>query len=100
MTFFCIADKDSSLGFRLAGIETREALTRPEAEEALRLALATQDVGVILITTKVARFVKEQIEKRTYAQQMPLILEIPSRGETSKPYSAGDFLKRAIGIDI
>ncbi len=100
MTFFCIADKDSSLGFRLAGIETREALTRPEAEEALRVALATQDVGVILITTKVTKFIKEEIEKRTYTQQMPLILEIPSRGEVSTRYSAGDFLKRAIGINL
>ena len=52
MRFFCIADKDSSLGFRLAGVETREVTTKAEAVEAFQVALATDEIGILVITEK------------------------------------------------
>jgi vacuolar-type H+-ATPase subunit F/Vma7 len=100
MTFFCIADKESSLGFRLAGIETREVATKPEAVEALRVARLTKDVGIILITEKAASFVREEIEERISKDPIPLVLEVPSRGEVSKRKSAGELLKELVGIGI
>lgn len=100
MTFFCIADPDSSLGFKFAGVETREAHTRPEAEEALRVGLAMQGVGVILVTGKIADFLRAEIESRIYTPQLPLILEVPSRGEASRQRKAGELLKKAIGISV
>ena len=54
MTFFCIADKDSSLGFKLAGIETIEVSTRADAAEALQVARADKNTGIILVTEKAA----------------------------------------------
>ena len=98
MNFFCIADKGSSLGFRLSGVETREASTKAETFEALEVALATESVGVIIITEKVASFVKEEIEALTFEREMPLILELPSRGEAKKRKSRVELLKKAIGI--
>lgn len=100
MNFFCIADRESSIGFKLAGIETREAGTRAEAQEALQVARSTEGVGIILITSKVALFLREQIDELIYETQYPLILEIPSRGETKKGKSASDFLKELIGISV
>jgi len=100
MLFFCIADKESSLGFKLSGVETREVSTRPEAQEALRVALTMENVGVILVTSKASVFIKAEIDSLVYKQQLPLLLEIPSRGETGKRYSAGDFLKKAIGVSV
>ncbi|MDD5583602.1 MAG: V-type ATP synthase subunit F [Candidatus Omnitrophica bacterium] len=100
MTFFCIADKDSSVGFKLSGIETREVSTRSDALEALRVALATENIGVILITEKITTFINEEIEELTYQRQLPLILKIPSRGLASKSTGMGEFLKKAIGISV
>jgi V/A-type H+-transporting ATPase subunit F len=100
MIFFCIADKDSSLGFRFSGIETREVSTRSESLEALRVALAMENLGVILITEKIADFIRAEIDKLIYQQSLPLILEIPSRGKVRSKKSVGEFLKQAIGVGV
>ncbi|MDD5194989.1 MAG: V-type ATP synthase subunit F [Candidatus Omnitrophica bacterium] len=100
MTIFCIADQESSMGFRLSGIEIREVTTRADALEALRVAEAREGVGVILVTEKVVDFIKEEIEELTYQEQLPLILEIPSRGVFKRRKTMGEFLKEAIGVSI
>jgi len=100
MIFFCIADKESSLGFKLSGIETREVSTRLEALEALRVARATKDVGVILITDKAAAYIKDEVKAHVTESPIPLILEVPSRGQTPKRKSAAELLKELAGIGI
>jgi vacuolar-type H+-ATPase subunit F/Vma7 len=100
MTFFCIADKESSLGFKLSGIETREVTTRLEALEALRVARATKDVGVILITENAASQIKEEVQAHITEKPIPLILEVPSRGQIPKRKSAAELLKELAGIGI
>ncbi len=98
MIFFCIADKESSLGFKLSGIETREVSTRLEALEALRVARATKDIGVILITGDAAAYIKEEVKEHITEKPIPLILEVPSRGQMPKRKSAAELLKELAGI--
>jgi vacuolar-type H+-ATPase subunit F/Vma7 len=100
MTFFCIADKESSLGFKLSGIDTREVTTRLEALEALRSARAAKDVGVILITDKAAAYIKDEIKAHINEKPIPLVLEVPSRGQTPKRRSAAELLKELAGIGV
>ncbi|MFA5362690.1 MAG: V-type ATP synthase subunit F [Candidatus Omnitrophota bacterium] len=100
MNFFCIADKDSSLGFKLSGIETREAVTKQEALEGLRVAVATEGVGIIIVTSKIYDFIKAEADEISHTNQFPLILEIPSRGDARKSKSSGDLLKELIGLSI
>ncbi len=98
MTFFCIADKDSAAGFKLVGIETREVASRPEALEALRVAKATNGVGIILVTEKAAQLMAEEVRVRIKDAPIPLILEIPSRGQTHRHRSAAELLKELAGF--
>jgi len=100
MTFFCIADKDSSLGFRLAGIETREVASRSDALEALKVALATEESGVLLVTEKAAAFLRQELDNLMYKNQKPLILELPSRGGAPRRRGVGDYLKDLIGVSV
>jgi vacuolar-type H+-ATPase subunit F/Vma7 len=100
MKFFCIADKESSLGFKLVGVETREASSRAEALEFLRVALAVEEVGVILVTEKVSSYIPEEIDELIYNPEGPLILEVPSRGMVAKRKTTGEFLKEAIGVSL
>ena len=100
MTFFCIADKESSLGYRLAGIETREVATRPEALEALQAARASKNAGIILVTEKAAGFLAEEIKAHLNKDPLPLLLEVPSRGSRTKHKSAAELLKELVGIGM
>ncbi|MDP2922848.1 MAG: V-type ATP synthase subunit F [Candidatus Omnitrophota bacterium] len=100
MTFFCIADKDSSLGFKFSGIEVREASTKKEALEALRVGMAIENVGIIVVTEKVSSLIREEIDEILYRQELPLILEVPSRGQIKTRKSVGEFLKEMIGLSV
>jgi len=98
--FFCIADKDSALGFRLAGINTLEAASLQEAQAAWKAALAAPDAGVVLVTELAAKFLREEIQARIYKDEFPLVLEIPSSKSQWQSAGAAEFLKRAIGINV
>lgn len=102
MNFFCIADKGSSIGFKLAGFEVREASGRREALEALAVALATPAVGIIIVTEQLSSQIREEIDEHIYNKETPLILEIPSMSGagSEKRKTIGEFVKEAIGISI
>lgn len=100
MNILCIADRDSGLGFRLTGVETRDVSTKDEASEALDAALSRENIGVIIVTQRCASFIHDRIEDLVYSKKLPLILEVPSRGEPKKKLSAGAMLKKAIGISV
>jgi vacuolar-type H+-ATPase subunit F/Vma7 len=100
MTFFCIADKESSLGFRLAGIETIEVNARPDALEALQVARANKKTGIILVTEKAASFLHEEIKAHIQADPLPLVLEVPSRGLIKKHKSAAELLRELVGMGM
>ncbi len=100
MNICCIADKDSSLGFRLAGVETMEASTQKEALEALQVYRADKQMGIILITEKVMDFLSEELKEKILENPIPLILEIPSRGQIRKKKSAAELLKELVGLGV
>lgn len=100
MNVCCIADKDSALGFRLAGVDTMEASTKKEAFEALKVFRADKKMGIILITQKVMDFLSQELKEQLEENPIPLILEIPSRGEIKKKKSAAELLKELVGLGV
>ncbi len=100
MHFFCIADSASSLGFKLAGVQTREVSARSEALAALKIAASSEGVGIILVTQKAASFIEKELDEMLYSKSLPLVLEIPSCGVETKTRSVGEVLKKAIGISV
>lgn len=100
MKFFCIADQNSGLGFKLVGIKTKEVANRLQAQQALDEALALQDTGIILITESVADLIAQEIKEFVYQRRLPLVLTVPARDKTTPQKTAQEFLKEAIGISI
>jgi V/A-type H+/Na+-transporting ATPase subunit F len=100
MIFLCIADKDSSLGFKLSGVQTLEVGNRAEALEALRLGRANKDAGVILVTDKAAEYISDEIKSHVRDNPIPLVLKIPSRGQKPQRKSAAELLKELVGIGV
>ena len=60
MKFYCIADEDTARGFRLAGIGTHVAETAEQARAAINDVAARPDCGVIIITEKLAAWIRPQ----------------------------------------
>lgn len=100
MKLFCVADSDSALGFRLSGIETIEVRTVKDADAAIKVGLAAEGVGILVITRKAADLIREKINGMIYSQELPLVLEVPSLGDKAGAESADDILKGAIGMSV
>ena len=101
MKFYIIGDRQTVLGFRLVGIEGTDVEDREEALSALRTAVSKKDVGIILITEKVAGKMRDEVEARLYGMGFPLVLEIPdASGPSPDRPKIEELVRKAIGISI
>ena len=101
MKFYCIADADTVRGFRLAGIAAQVAATAEEARAAIDNIAARPDCGIIIITEKVAVWVRPQVEMIRVERERPLIVEIPGpEGPLSGRKSLREFVQEAVGVSV
>jgi V/A-type H+-transporting ATPase subunit F len=101
MKFHVIGDRQTVLGFRLVGIEGTQVTNREEALAALNEAVSMKDIGIVLITEKVAAGIRDEVEARLYGIGFPLVLEIPDRtGPSADRPEIEDIVRKAIGISI
>jgi len=99
--FFVIGDQETVLGLRLVGVEGAVATEREDALVALKEAVAKEDVGVVLVTEKVAAEIRDEVESRLYGIGFPLVLEIPdSSGPVPDRLKIEEVVRRAIGISV
>jgi len=98
MNFVCIAERESALGFRLAGIETREVSSAGDAFDALEEARADKATGIILVTGRVADMLRGAIDEHISLNPLPLILEIPSKGDFRPRKSSSELLRQIAGM--
>lgn len=101
MKFYCIADEDTVRGFRLAGIGAQVAETAEEARTAIDNSAARPDCGIIIITEKVAAWIRPQVEMIRLERDGPLIVEIPGpEGAMQGRKSLREFVQEAVGVSV
>jgi V/A-type H+/Na+-transporting ATPase subunit F len=101
MKVLVIGHPQAVLGFSLAGVQGIAASTPAETNKALDEAMASSDVGIILITQDVASLIETRMDQLRQNSTVPLVVEIPGvNGTSADQPSIGDVLLRAIGIKI
>jgi vacuolar-type H+-ATPase subunit F/Vma7 len=95
-----IGDKDTVLGFSLAGAEGTEVGTSEEAQEALDSALGREDIELLLITYEWSAPLRERIDKLLMNSIDPVVMEIPGKEMQSPGESVEELVRRAVGISI
>lgn len=89
------------MGLRLAGIEGVVVHTAQEARQAIADALSQKDVGILLITEKLASLCAEELSKIKQQRKVPLVVEMPDRHGTGRsPDSITRFVREAIGLKM
>ncbi len=100
-----IGDKDTTLGFAMAGIKHTFHVEpgAKDAKDAMESCLSNPDIGIVIITERVADSIREDIDKLKLDKTLyPIIIEIPDKqGEIpgrKDPISV--LIKRAIGVEV
>lgn len=102
MKLYLISDNmDTTVGMRLAGINGVIVHEREEVLNELNNIRQNKEIGIILITEKLAALVKDEINKLKLNMNIPLIVEIPDRhGTTREKDSLTRYVKESIGLKI
>ena len=102
MRFYLISDNvDTQLGMRLAGIEGVVVHEESEVRKALKQAMDTEDIAVVLMTERLVSLCPELIYDLKLNRSHPLIVEIPDRhGNGRTKGSITKYVQDAIGIKL
>jgi V/A-type H+-transporting ATPase subunit F len=98
-----IGDSTTVLGFKLAGVKDAIETQDPtKAVEALRRLFKNQEMGLIIITERLADKLRDEIDKLTEGVVTPLIVEIPDKSGTieKKVDPIKELVRRAVGVEI
>lgn len=99
-----LTDSETAAGFRLAGVEVREA-TGEDALDALEGLIASDDYGLIAVDEGLVPDPVRATERSMRGRNLPVLLPIPSLGAAfGEGTDALDYMKdlvrSAIGFDI
>ena len=102
MKFFLISDNiDTRAGMRLAGIEGVVVHSRQEVEDALDAAIKQKEIGIVLITEKLAGLIPERMMALKLDRELPLVVEIPDRHGTKRDEnSITRYVNESLGIKL
>ncbi|MFH0964155.1 MAG: V-type ATP synthase subunit F [Planctomycetota bacterium] len=101
MRIVVIADEDTALGFRFAGAEGRVVESPSEALAALKEVSRLPDVGIVVLTERIARELRSEIDRVRYEARVPLVLEIPGpEGPLPDRRTMLDLIREAVGVSI
>jgi V/A-type H+-transporting ATPase subunit F len=101
MRILVIGHPEAVLGFSLVGVNGQAATSAEEVNQALDRALASPDVGIILVTQDVARLIDERMAQLKLHSTVPLVVEIPGPqlGQPDHP-SLSDLVQQVVGIKL
>ncbi len=101
MKIFLIGDETTVLGYSLVGIRGVAVSNAVEAADALKTATQDTDMGIVLITQRIASEIQTLVDETKLKMATPIVLEIPDRsGPVKDRETALDIVRRLIGIKV
>ena len=88
-----ITDPETATGFRLAGVEVREAATPQEALEHLR-QLAALDYGLAAVNEALLEGLDEDLARLMRGREMPIVVPFPA--PQAELESGEDYISRLV----
>ncbi len=96
-TLLITDSNDAKVGLRLAGIETTVVALSEQALDAIKAAIKDADIGLILVTERLAAPIHKQILELKLSLRGTMILTIPDPGDDFQDH-IGQYVSQSIGI--
>ena len=102
MKMYAISDNvDTSTGLKLVGIEGVVVHTLDELKQQLEQVMKNPEIGIVLITEKLAGEFPEIIKEIKLNRTLPILVEIPDRHGTGRaPDFITAYIREAIGVKL
>jgi V/A-type H+-transporting ATPase subunit F len=101
MKLLVIGNQAAVLGFALTGVGGRVVTSVEELHAAVDEALASDEVGILLVTEDVVDLDRGWLEHLMVSRSMPLIVEIPGpEGPSGDRPSLSEVIRRTIGVEL
>ena len=101
MKYVVIGDEDTVLGLGMVGVEGKTVHDAQEAQQAFQSALSDREVGIVIITERVAELIRATVNRYLFTESFTRIVEIPEpRGAKTRREGIRETVNTAIGIKI
>jgi V/A-type H+-transporting ATPase subunit F len=96
-----LGDRQASLLFSIAGIETRIVDNPSSAVSEIRNIRKSREYGLIIVSQKIAEWASDLIAEIRFSKSKLLIIEIPDKdGAVLPKENLNDYIRKATGIKI
>ena len=101
MSYYVIADEDTVLGFRYAGVPGEVVENTAQAHEAFARACGGERHDIVILTEEIAASIREDVNHVRFEVQTPIVVEVP--GASGPMEDRPDLLKlirEAVGLRL
>jgi V/A-type H+-transporting ATPase subunit F len=97
---FC--DKDTAMGFRLAGLKDIYIPNNENEKEIWLNLVDRDDIGVIFITEDISNKIEAYLKDFRIRNNIPIIVEIPDKHGRREDHIdfVSHLIKKAVGIEV
>lgn len=102
MKFFLISDNiDTQIGLQLVGVKGIVVHQKEEVLKELDEIKKRNDVGILILTEKIAELIPQELKKMRLSKKLPLITLIPDRHGSRRPKNfITKYVQEAIGVRL
>ena len=100
MKLYVLGHEDTVLGFSLIGVEGFATEDPAVALARLEEVVARGDVGLILITARLASSLRARVQEMEQSPGLPLVLQVPAPGEPLERPPVRELVRRALGVKV
>ena len=101
MKLAVLCDKDTSTGFRLAGIK-ETYVSEGNANEIWNDISQKEDIGVLFVTERIADELGRNLKEFRLKNNIPIVVEIPDKKGRMKYHIdyISHLIKKAVGVEV
>ena len=101
MSYYVIADEDTVLGFRYAGVEGEVVESEQEAREVFGRVCRSGRHDIVILTEEVSNSIRDDVNRVRFELQTPVVVEVPGvAGPTPDRPDLLKLIREAVGLRL